>query len=138
MTFIKGQSGNPSGRRKGVLNKRTELAKILDRHAESLVNKLIELALQGEITALRLCIERLIPKAKNESTGIQYQKNIPKLKEEILQAALDGRISIEDAEKLRNLVKDQEVNDTTSLSINTTCPIEAANIYQQLMRKHNS
>lgn len=120
-----------------MLNKRTELAKILDRHAESLVNKLIELALQGEITALRLCIERLIPKAKMNLRGFNI-KNIPKLKEEILQAALDGRISIEDAEKLRNLVKDQEVNDTTSLSINTTCPIEAANIYQQLMRKHNS
>jgi len=54
MTFKAGQSGNPNGRRKGVLNKRTELAKMLDPHAEAIVAKMIELALQGDVTALRL------------------------------------------------------------------------------------
>ncbi|MFA5959079.1 MAG: DUF5681 domain-containing protein [Tatlockia sp.] len=134
MTFKAGQSGNPNGRRKGTLNKRTELAKMLDPHAEVLIEKMIELALQGDVTALRLCIERLIPKAPNrESTGIQFQKNIPKLKDDILQAALDGRISIEDAEKLGRLINEQ-TGSATPLSINTTCPIEAARIYQQIMR----
>ncbi|WP_392538587.1 DUF5681 domain-containing protein [Legionella sp. 227] len=134
MTFIKGQSGNPHGRRKGTLNKRTELAKMLDLHAESLINKLIELALEGEITALRLCIERLIPKANHESTGIQFQKNKTKMQEDILQAALDGRISIENAERLRSLVDEQAKSVNYDLSINTKCPIEASKIYQQIMR----
>ncbi|CAM4483404.1 MAG: hypothetical protein LEGION0403_FIIPPAGN_02865 [Legionella sp.] len=134
MTFKAGQSGNPGGRRKGALNKRTELAKMLEPHAEGLVKKLIELALNGDATALRLCIERLIPKVNRESTGIEFQKNIPKLKDDILRAALDGRISIEDAERLRHLIDEQTGKSKASLSINTTCPIEAAKIYQQIMR----
>lgn len=134
MTFKAGQSGNPGGRRKGALNKRTELAKMLEPHAEDLVKKLIELALNGDATALRLCIERLIPKANRESTGIEFQKNIPKLKDDILRAALDGRISIDDAEKLRNIVNEQSGKNPAPLGINTTCPIEAAKIYQQIMQ----
>lgn len=134
MTFKAGQSGNPGGRRKGALNKRTELAKMLEPHAESLVKKLIELALNGDVTALRLCIERLIPKANRESTGIEFQKNIPKLKDDILRAALDGRISIEDGERLGHLIDEQTGKSNASLSLNTTCPIEAAKIYQQIMR----
>jgi hypothetical protein len=134
MTFKAGQSANPGGRRKGALNKRTELAKMLEPHAEDLVKKLIELALNGDPTALRLCIERLIPKANRESTGIEFQKNIPKLKDDILRAALDGRISIEDAERLGHLIDEQTGKSNASLSINTTCPIEAAKIYQQIMR----
>lgn len=134
MTFKAGQSGNPKGRCKGTLNKRTELAKMLDPHAEALVAKMIELALQGDVTALRLCMERLIPKAKRESTGIEFQKDTSKLKDDILRAAFDGRISIEDAERLGSLVDNQISKDATFLSINTTCPIEAAKIYQQIMR----
>lgn len=135
MTFIKGQSGNPKGRQKGVLNRRTELAKMLDPHAEALVTKMIELALQGDVTALRLCIERLIPKANRESTGIEFNKNVHKLKDDILRAALEGRISIEDAERLGNLIDEQMGKSNASLSINTTCPIEAAKIYQQIMKR---
>lgn len=134
MTFTKGQSGNPIGRRKGVPNRRTELAKMLDPHAEALIAKMIELALEGDITALRLCMERLIPKANRESTGIEFQKDITKLRDNILRAALDGRISIEDAERLGHLVNVQSDENITPLSINTTCPIEAAKIYQQIMR----
>lgn len=134
MTFTKGQSGNPKGRRKGVPNRRTELAKMLDPHAETLIAKMIELALEGDVIALRLCMERLIPKASRESTGIEFQKDPFKLKDDILRAALDGRISIDDAERLGHLVSTQSSEYSASLSLNTTCPIEAAKIYQQIMR----
>ncbi len=137
MTFKAGQSGNPKGRRKGTLNKRTELAKMLDSHAGALVAKMIELALEGDVTAIRLCIERLIPKANREPTGIEFQKDIIKLSDDILQAAFDGRISIDDAERLRQLVNDQTGKSAAPLRINTICPIEAAKIYQQIMRGEN-
>ena len=107
---------------------------MLDPHAEALVAKMIELALEGDVTALRLCMERLIPKANRESTGIEFQKDLSKLKDDILRAALDGRISIEDAERLGGFVNNQPDKNITPLSINTTCPIEAAKIYQQIMR----
>ncbi len=64
MRFKKGQSGNPNGRPLGCLNKRTQLAALLEPHAEALISKAVELALGGDTNALRLCIERLLPKAQ--------------------------------------------------------------------------
>lgn len=68
--FKPGESGNPAGRKAGTLNKRTQLAKLLEPHAEALINKAIELALDGDSNALRLCMERLIPKAKENTPKI--------------------------------------------------------------------
>jgi hypothetical protein len=62
MKFQKGQSGNPNGRPPGCTNKRSQLAKLLEPHAEALINKAVELALSGDTHALRLCLDRLIPK----------------------------------------------------------------------------
>lgn len=133
MTFKIGQSGNPAGRRKGSVNKRTELSKLLDPYADKLVNKMIELALNGDVTALRLCIERLIPKIHREPLGIEYHSDKVILKEDILKAVFDGRIRIEDAERLNTLLQESSDNNNLSLSINTTDPVEASKIYQQFM-----
>jgi hypothetical protein len=59
--FTKGQSGNPAGKPKGAKDKRTELRALLRPHAEDLVAKAVELAKAGDTTALRICIDRLIP-----------------------------------------------------------------------------
>jgi len=60
--FRKGQSGNPNGRPPGVRNKATETAELLlDGEAAALTRRALELALEGEPRALRLCLERIIP-----------------------------------------------------------------------------
>ena len=57
-----GQSGNPKGKPKGARNKATLAAlALLDGEAEALTRKAVELALEGDTTALRLCLERLVP-----------------------------------------------------------------------------
>ncbi len=64
--FSKGTSGNPSGRPTGSRNHSTVLMEsLLAGEAERLTRKAIELALAGDITALRLCLERLIPPRKD-------------------------------------------------------------------------
>ena len=70
MTFKNGESGNPNGRPKGAISKRTQLSKLLEPHAEELINKVVELAKAGDINALRLCFERLIPKPKEEAIEV--------------------------------------------------------------------
>jgi hypothetical protein len=132
MTFKTGQSGNPTGRKKGALNKRTELAKLLDSHAENLVEKVIELALEGDITALRICMERLIPRARREPIGIEFTTDEKKMKKNIFQAVLDGRLEVDEAEKVLALFKSQSCA-VSDYKINTTDPIEASKIYQQIM-----
>ena len=61
--FPKGGSGNPAGRRLGSRNKTTMAAQILlAGEAEALTRKAVELALAGDQTALRLCVERILPR----------------------------------------------------------------------------
>src|SRR5712692_975854 len=59
--FVKGVSGNPAGRPAGILNQATRTAAVLlTGEAGALTRKAIELALAGDIAALRLCIDRII------------------------------------------------------------------------------
>jgi hypothetical protein len=59
--FVKGQSGNPAGRRRGSRNKATMMAALyLDGEAEGLVRKAVEMAYAGDALALRLCLERTL------------------------------------------------------------------------------
>src|SRR5437588_12578730 len=60
--FERGRSGNPAGRRTGSCNKTTEAAAaLLAGESEALTRRAVELALGGDPTAMRLCIERVLP-----------------------------------------------------------------------------
>src|SRR5436190_14898698 len=53
------------GRPRGSRNKATLVfQKMLGQHGEALVKKCVVMALQGDMTAMRLCIERLLPTCK--------------------------------------------------------------------------
>jgi hypothetical protein len=63
--FQKGTSGNPSGKPKGARARVTQLAeKLLDDDRDAIVRAVIAAAKGGDPTAMRLCIERLIPVRK--------------------------------------------------------------------------
>jgi Family of unknown function (DUF5681) len=64
--FKPGQSGNPRGRAKGSRNQMTlAMEALLDGESEALTRKAIELGLGGDITALRLCLDRVLPPRKD-------------------------------------------------------------------------
>ena len=64
--FQKGQSGNPDGRPKGSRNATTlALESLLDGQAEAITQKAIDLALTGDMAALRLCLDRILPPRKD-------------------------------------------------------------------------
>jgi hypothetical protein len=66
--FERGRSGNPSGRRVGCRNKTTiAAATLLAGEAEALTRKAVELALVGDPTAMRLCIERVLPQCRERT-----------------------------------------------------------------------
>ena len=63
--FQKGQSGNPAGKPKGARHKTTQLAeKLLDDDRDAIVRAVIAAAKGGDPTAMRLCVERLVPLRK--------------------------------------------------------------------------
>jgi len=60
--FRPGESGNPAGRPRGARNRTTLAAEqLLDGEAEVLTRKAIELAKEDNLSALRLCIDRILP-----------------------------------------------------------------------------
>jgi len=64
--FEKGRSGNLAGRRIGCRNKTTiAAAAFLAGESEALTRKAVELALVGDPTAMRLCVERILRHAAN-------------------------------------------------------------------------
>jgi Family of unknown function (DUF5681) len=64
--FRKGQSGNPLGRPPGARNKTTlAVDALLDGEANTLTRKAIDMAKKGDVTALRLCLDRIAPVRKD-------------------------------------------------------------------------
>ena len=62
MQWQKGQSGNPAGRPRGSRNKTTMLMQnLLEGEAEAIARKAIEMAKDGDMAAIRVCMDRLAP-----------------------------------------------------------------------------
>jgi len=67
MPFQKGQSGNPAGRPRGSRNRKViMLQNILDNEGEFILEQAMIMAKEGNTVALRLCMERLLPKRRHE------------------------------------------------------------------------
>lgn len=108
--FPKGTSGNPAGRPRGTRNKATILAQaLLDGEAEALVRKTIEMALEGDMSALRVCLERLVPPRKEAPVHFELPKvkevaDLPAATEAIIAAAARGELTPGEARELCALV----------------------------------
>jgi len=64
--FYKGMPAlNPKGRPKGSLNKYTKLSReLMSSRGPEIVEKVIELALEGDRHCLKMCLDRIIPTSK--------------------------------------------------------------------------
>lgn len=59
------KSLNPKGRPKGSLNKYTKLSReLMSTKGPEIVNKVIEMALEGDRHCLKMCMDRIIPTSK--------------------------------------------------------------------------
>lgn len=86
--------GNP-GKPKGARHKYTlAVQDMLDGEAEALGRKAVELALEGDTTALRLCLERVCPPRKD--TPISFDLPIMSNASEASQAAQAVLVAVSD------------------------------------------
>lgn len=103
--FKPGQSGNPAGKQKGTLHKATQaMMALLDGETEALTRKAIELALEGDTTALKLCLDRIAPAPKSAAQCINVDitstKNLTDTAKAFLDAAANGEIPPDIASQL--------------------------------------
>jgi len=101
--FKPGESGNPDGRPVGSKDKRTQYRELFEPHADALIQKVINLALDGDTTCLKMCIDRLVSpfRAKNATvilddiTGTLTAKG-----EKIITAMGNGEVTPSDASSM--------------------------------------
>ena len=66
--FAPGVSGNPAGRPKGALNHATRASlAMMQGQVEQLTGVVVARALEGDMTAMKLVLDRLVPTAKEAS-----------------------------------------------------------------------
>ncbi len=108
--FPKGVSGNPEGRPVGARNKATlAMEALLDGEAETITRTAIEKAKEGDTTALRLCLERILPPRKDRPVSF----SLPQLwtvadaraaTAAIVAAVAAAEITVSEASELARLV----------------------------------
>jgi hypothetical protein len=108
--FEPGKSGNPSGRPKGSLNQATMAAQeLLDGKAQALTQKAVELAQDGNVVALRLCLERLIPPRKDRPINLKLPQvtgvgDIPATLCAIVTAVAQGEITPQEGQAVAGML----------------------------------
>jgi hypothetical protein len=109
--WSKGKSGNPKGKAPGTRNKATMAAlTLLEGEASKLTRKAVELALEGDIQALRLCLERIIAPTKDRPLkitlpAVETAADLPKLTVALLAAVAAENIGASEAATLARLVE---------------------------------
>jgi Family of unknown function (DUF5681) len=108
--FERGTSGNPGGRPKGRRNKATmAIEELLDGEAEGLARKVIDKGLEGDMAALRLCLDRLLPPRRERALTfdlpkIESVKDAQAASSAILAACAAGDLSPGEASEVMELV----------------------------------
>ncbi len=102
--------GNP-GRPKGARHRATIAAQtLLDGEAEALSRKAVELALEGDTTAQRLCLERIAPPRKDSPVAfflppIEAAADAAKAMSAVVQGVADGRLTPAEASSIAGLLE---------------------------------
>jgi hypothetical protein len=101
--------GNP-GKPKGTRNRATlALEVLLDGEGEALTRKAVEMALSGDTTALRLCLERLLPPRKDRPVAfslptLEKAEDAVKAGAALCAAVASGKLTPSEAGELSKLV----------------------------------
>jgi len=120
--FKKGQSGNPAGRPKGIKDRRVALRQLLSPFAGDLIAKAVGLALDGDTQALRICLDRIIPHAKEDPIEMKLPKiegpeDCSKAQAAILSAVAEGELLPSEGQAMSNLIEAQrKAYETTELA----------------------
>ena len=106
-TFAAGNPGKP----KGARHKATQAAlALLDGEAEALTRQAVTMALEGDTTALRLCLERIAPPRKDgpvqfDLPPMQSASDAAKAAGVVLDAVAGGELTPTEGAHLMGLVE---------------------------------
>jgi hypothetical protein len=108
--FKPGVSGNPLGRKKGTRNRSTMAAfEALRVNAGALAEVAINAAMNGDTAALKLCLDKLLPTARDMPVDILLPKietvaDLPRFTTALLDGVSSGKLGPSEAEKFCKIV----------------------------------
>ena len=115
--FARGHVHNPKGRTPGSRNKATEAAlALMEGQLGQITQTLIDAALGGDLAAIRLVLERLVPPCKEKVLPqihlptVTDAQSLPKLTAAILEAVADGLITPGEGQTLSTLANTHAKN----------------------------
>lgn len=109
--FKPGTSGNPRGKPRGTLNKATHaVLALLEGEADAITRVCIEAAKQGDMTAVRLVLERLCPPARERPLNIELPNvatisGIAEAQAAVVEAVAVGDLLPGEAATLANIIE---------------------------------
>jgi len=114
------KSLNPNGRPKGSVNKFTALSReLMSNKGPEIVQKVIDLALEGDRTCLKMCMDRIIPTTK----AVEFRSSEDRGNVIINVSGLEAKkLEIEEKDNKEltyedGVVIDEEVVDETIVTI---------------------
>lgn len=116
--FAQGNPGKPRGTRHRVTRAVEEL---LEGQSEQITQKAVEMALEGDSTALRLCLERIAPTRKDapvsfELPPIKSAADASEAAQAVLEAVSQGEVTPLEGATVMGLVEQyRRVLETTEL-----------------------
>jgi hypothetical protein len=107
--FQPGQSGNSAGKPIGTRHKATQAAQaMLEGEMGALTRKAVELALEGDTTALKMCLERILPALKPSAQPVRLNMpppdNLTDTARAFITAAANGELPPDIAAQLVSAV----------------------------------
>lgn len=118
--FQPGQSGNPAGKPKNAKDKRTAMRALLEPHAPEIMKRCVEMAKQGDTTAMRICMDRMLAPVRDEPVRfslptIDSAEDCIPAQASVLAAVASGELTPTQAQALSSLIEGLRKSHETAL-----------------------
>jgi hypothetical protein len=98
------KSPNPSGRPRGIVDRRLKLTKMLEGKAEDVLSVVIEAALDRDVHAANLILSRVMPALKSQDERVEFELDtkapLAEQVEQVLKAMSEGNVSPDTAKQV--------------------------------------
>lgn len=122
MPFKPGKSGNPAGRPKGIKDRRVALREKLLPHADQLIEMVTTFAKSGDMAAMKIVMDRIIPPLKEEPIHVTIPKiesaaDCTQAQAAVVNAVAAGELLPSEGQAMSNLIEAQRrAFETTELA----------------------
>jgi hypothetical protein len=107
--FKKGQSGNPRGRPKGIVDRRSQYRSLIEQHIPDVLNQVVSAAISGDMTACKLLLDRVLPSLRTMAPAISLRdpgEPVANQSKAVVKAMLCGSLAPDQAAAAMSVLAD--------------------------------